>query len=144
MRFPIKGKDIIELGLEEDEINSAYLTFQGFFNDEFESIEFFSKDYKSGLEYLSKKTFYHNSGFIDKTEFYLSSGKVYKVINFEKTNSQIKSKSPVDFSFTEEIWDFNQFGNLVSVRGEYGNNYFFEYDEFENLKSVSEGFQFKD
>ena len=143
MKFPIKGKDIIELGMEEYEINSAYLTFQTFFEEEFESIEYFSKDYNNGLDFLSKKKFYHSSGFIDRIEFYLSSGKMYKVINFEKTDLQIKSKSPVDYSFTEEIWDFNQHGNLVSIRGEYGNNYFFEYDEVENLKSVSEGFQFQ-
>lgn len=143
MRFPIKEKDIIELCLEECEINSLYLTFQEFFEEEFESIEFYRKDNESGVDFLSKKRFYNPSGFIDKIEFYDSKGNAYKIIHFEKAPLEINAKSQATYSATKEIWRFNALGNLINVRGEYGNNYLLEYDADGNLESVDEGFQFK-
>lgn len=143
MRFPIKGKDIIELGMEDCDINALRETFQDFFDETFESIEYYRKNTADGTDFLSKKKFYDASGFIDRIEFYDSKGNSYKIIHFEKTPLEIKSQSQATYSATKEVWRFNQLGNLINVRSEYGNNYFFHYDEQNNLESVNEGFKFK-
>ncbi len=144
MRFPIKGKDIIELSIEECEINAILESFEELFNKEFESIEFYSRNHIENKDYVRKKIYYNESGFIHRIEFYKpSSGKPNAITYFEKSKCEIISKKQLEYGFAEEIWKFNSNGNIISFQSEYGSNYLFKYDENENLESVSEGFKFK-
>ena len=82
----------MELVLDECDINALYSMFEEFFNDEFESIEFYRKNYKSGGDWLNKMIFYDEQGFINRIEFYLPNGEISRVNYFEKSELQITSK----------------------------------------------------
>jgi len=144
MRFPLRREDIFELSIEECEVNAILETFEELFNEEFTSIEFYGKNHNENTEYVRKKIFYSESGFINRIELYKpSSEEPTEITHYEKSEFEIISKKQIQYGFQKEVWKFNHIRNLISFQSAYGGNYLFEYDEDGNLESISEGFNFK-
>lgn len=141
MKFPIKKQDIIELGLEECGISALYEMFHEYFNNQFESIEFYRKESKSGSDWLDKMIFYDQQGFINRMEFYLPTGEIRKVEYFEKSESQIISKEKLEYGYTNMIWNFNAIGNLISVNN--NDDFLLSYNKKQQLEKTSDGLEFK-
>ncbi len=131
----------MELVLDECDINALYSMFEEFFNDEFESIEFYRKNYKSGGDWLNKMIFYDEQGFINRIEFYLPNGEISRVNYFEKSELQITSKEKLEYGCKNIIWRFNAIGNLINVNN--GDDFLLSYNKNQQLEKISEGLEFK-